>query len=211
MIFLIDCHDYSLTDERKQEIEAESSLFISSMRKGLEKYASDPLTNDFSYHITGTIDQADSDLWHSMRIHRITASKFKEWLSSANTAIDRFWSGSEDISNLPSIKWGREKESECIAKYNSENLDKISRCGCFISKKEINILASPDGLILSKNMVVEVKCPYNKRNEDPNVVIPDFCFYDDFGKTQLKKSHPYFYQIQCQMYVLGYKSGKFLV
>ena len=110
--FLIDCHDYSLTDERKQEIEAESSLFISSMRKGLEKYASDPLTNDFSYHITGTIDQADSDLWHSMRIHRITASKFKEWLSSANTAIDRFWSGSEDISNLPSIKWGREKESE---------------------------------------------------------------------------------------------------
>ena len=60
-------------------------------------------------------------------------------------------------------------------------------------------------------MVVEVKCPYNKRNEDPNVVIPDFCFYDDFGKTQLKKSHPYFYQIQCQMYVLGYKSGKFLV
>ena len=60
-------------------------------------------------------------------------------------------------------------------------------------------------------MVVEAKCPWNRRNVDPNKVIPDFCYYDDFGKIQLKKNHLYFFQIQCQMFVVGFKKGKLLV
>ena len=42
-----------------------------------ENFAQDTLTNDYCYHITGTIEQADSDLWHSTRIQKVTASKFK--------------------------------------------------------------------------------------------------------------------------------------
>ena len=60
-------------------------------------------------------------------------------------------------------------------------------------------------------MVVEAKCKWNRRNVDPNKVIPDFCYYDDFGKIQLKKNHLYFFQIQCQMFVVGFKKGKLLV
>ena len=150
------------------------------MKSNLEKYSQDPLTTPIGYHITGTDEQANSELWKSMRSNRVTASRFKEWISSAKNAIDRHWNDTEDISELPSIKWGRQKEIKCIEKYNSENVNKITRCGCFIHKKEVNIMASPDWLILDEKVVVEVKCPYNRRNVDPNLVIPDFCFYDDF-------------------------------
>ena len=48
-----------------------------------------------------------------MRINRFTASRFKEWITSAKSAksaIDRYWNETEDTSDLPWIKWGRENE-----------------------------------------------------------------------------------------------------
>ena len=144
-------------------------------------------------------------------MHKVTASVFLEWISSANGAINRYYDDKVDISNLPWIKWGRENEPVCIAQYNSENQDKITRCGCFISKKHSNILASPDGLILSKNTVVEVKCPWSRKDDNPNVRIPDFCFFDDDCNIQLKEDHAYFWQIQCQMFATGFKKGKFII
>ena len=193
------------------EIVRESAALILEMKSNLQKFEQDPLTTDSGYHITGTLEQACNDLWHFMRVHRITASKFLEWVKSALNAIHRYYNEADDISNLPWIKWGTENESVCIEQYNNLYPDKITRCGCFVSKKEVNISASPDGLILSKQIVVEVKCPWNRKTNDPNVFIPDFCYYDDFGKIQLKRTHVYFWQIQCQMYCTGFKKGKFLV
>ena len=140
------------------------------------------LSNDFCYHITGTLEQAITDLWHAMRVHKVTASKFLEWVFGAQGAINRYYNEADDISNIPWIKWGRDNEPVCIEQYNNLHPDKITRCGCFVSKKEVNISASPDGLILGNQTVVEVKCPWNRKQNDPNVFIPDFCYYDDFKK-----------------------------
>ena len=56
----------------------------------------------------------------------------------------------EDISGLPWIKWGTDNEKKGIEKSNSLFPEKITKCGCFINKNEVNILASPDGLVISK-------------------------------------------------------------
>ena len=110
------------------------------MKSNLEKYANDPLSNDFCYHITGTLEQAITDLWHAMRVHKVTASKFLEWVFGAQGAINRYYSEADDISNIPWIKWGRDNEPVCVEQYNNSNPDKITKCGCFVSKKEVNIL-----------------------------------------------------------------------
>jgi hypothetical protein len=129
-----------LTEERKLEIIQESASLILEMKSSLEKYANDPLSNDFCYHITGTLEQAITDLWHAMRVHKVTASKFLEWVFGAQGAINRYYNEADDISNIPWIKWGRDNEPVCIEQYNNSNPDKITKCGCFVSKKEVNIL-----------------------------------------------------------------------
>ena len=61
-------------------------------------------------------------------------------------------------------------------------------------------------------MVIEIKCPYNRRGVDPRVIIPDYCYIDPMsGKIMLKEDHQYYMQIMCQMYVLGWKKGRFVV
>ena len=203
--------DYELTLQRKLDIVQKSAAFILNMKSALEKYAQDPLTTNAGYHITGTIGQGNSDIWHDMRENKVTASNFYDWITSAKAAINRYYNDQEDISNIPWIKWGRDNEDVCISQYNETHSDKITKCGCFVSKKEVNILASPDGLILNQNKVVEIKCPWNRKEVNPNVRIPDFCYFDEDGNIQLKRNHKYFWQIQSQMYTTGFKKGKFLV
>ena len=52
---------------------------------------------------------------------------------------------------------------------------------------------------------------YSRRTVDPNVNPPEYCYIDDDGNFNLKDSHDYYYQIQCQMHVLGYDKGRFVV
>ena len=51
--------------------------FVENLRINLVKFDMDPLSNLYAYHITGTIGQADVDLWHLIRLFRVTASNFK--------------------------------------------------------------------------------------------------------------------------------------
>ena len=52
-------------------------IYILYLKANVEEYESDPLSNSFAYHITGTEGQALIDLWHLIRQYRVTASKFK--------------------------------------------------------------------------------------------------------------------------------------
>ena len=55
----------------------ECKQFIENLRINVAKFDMDPLSNLFAYHITGTIGQANNELWHLIRQYRITASNFK--------------------------------------------------------------------------------------------------------------------------------------
>ena len=79
-----------------------------------------------------------------------------------------------------------------------------------MSKTKPWLAASPDRLDLENELVIEIKCPFNRRGVDPNVIIPDYC-YLDCGVIKLKETHQYYWQIMCQMYVLGYKKGRFVI
>ena len=143
---------------------------------------------------------------------------FQDWILSAQSFINKLWPGILeeeeiiDISEVPAVKWGREHEKDGANSYNSTHSDQITECGIFVSKAKPWLAASPDRLDLENEMVIEIKCPYNRRGVDPNVNIPDYCFWDeDTGKIKLNESHQYYWQIMTQMYVVGYKKGRFII
>ena len=132
--------------------------------------------------------------------------------------INKLWPGIleedefVDLSNLDAVKWGTEHEKDGADSYNATHSDKITECGIFVSKSKPWLAASPDRLDLENDMVIEIKCPYNRRAVDPNVIIPDYCYLDAAtGKLKLNESHQYYWQIMTQMYVLGFKKGRFVI
>ena len=145
-------------------------------------------------------------------------SIFQDWINSAIAFINKLWPGIleedefVDLSNLDAIKWGTEHEKDGADSYNATHSDKITECGIFVSKAKPWLAASPDRLDLENKMVIEIKCPFNRRAVDPNVIYPDYCYVDDdSGQLKLKESHQYYWQIMTQMYVLGFKKGRFVI
>ena len=60
---------------------------------------------------------------------------------------------------------------------------------------------SPDGLV-DKDGVVEVKCPYTARDMTVTPVTVPYLGLTD-GTLELKKNHPYYFQVQGNMLCTG--------
>ena len=96
-------------------------------------------------------------------------------------------------------------------KFLSKFQNPITKYGIFVSKEFPFIAASPDGIDTKNRIVIEIKCPYSRRDADPNINPSDFCYIDDNGLLQIRKSHDYYCQIMCQMFCLGYEQGRFVI
>ena len=77
-----------------------------------------------------------------------------------------------------------------------------------ISSKNSFLGASLDGIVQCNQdtWVLEIKCPYSKYNSTLSSALTDKKFFLKKNDTiELKRSHPYYYQIQGQMYCSGLK------
>lgn len=146
--------------------------------------------------------QSDSTTWCELRRCRVTASSFhtvchlqpRSQASFAKQLINRKPFTSRSTTH------GLINETVALKKYAERyNLCPIS-CGLFISKIKPYLAASPDAL-LGDETVIEIKCPFARRNI---MITPETVPYLVFenGILTLKKTSPYFYQIQGQMYLL---------
>ena len=120
-----------------------------------------------------------------------------------------------DLSQVKAIKWGVEHEKDAISEYE-ENFGKVKKNGLFISRTYPMFCASPDGIQGEK--IIEVKCPFSIREYHPFEVDSmdkdrrNKLFYKKVnGQLCLKKSWPYYYQVQFQLFVTGYKLCDFLI
>ena len=66
-ILQIEYEDYTIDFDRRMVIYDLRQQWITNMRINLEQYESDRLTNASAYHITGTEDQSESDVWFRER------------------------------------------------------------------------------------------------------------------------------------------------
>ena len=103
------------------------------------------------------------------------------------------------------IAWGRQHESTAIKKYlalknpsGSSTSITVEKCGFIIHHKHCWLGASPDGKVKDLNSdqqdgILEIKCPYSKRDVEPEEACKDPTFYCEIKDSRicLKSSHAY--------------------
>ena len=207
---------------RKINLEKLVSKFVLNLATvEIHRFEHDPLSNDFCVHVTGSEDQSNSDIWHQERLFKVTATSFKSFADNPSGWIRKFWNGAPDLSHLKSIKYGKDhEESALIAVSENEEFGDdgpIIRCGFFVSRNYPMIGATPDAL-QGNEFIIEVKCPIILKDLHPNdfhKLKPEqkknFFLWRRCGEIMLKKNHPYYFQMQCQMLVTGRKYGYLVV
>lgn len=140
-----------------------------------------------------TLEQADTDLWHQLRVGRVTASRLYETTRctvKSGSLLDKYLGKSSGWSFM--MYRGTVLE-EYVFKEVQKEYPSLKRCGLIMChEKHPFFAASPDGI--EKDFVLEIKCPGT-----PNT----FQMYTNIDKLNKK----YFAQIQLQMFVTGKKKA----
>ena len=111
--------------------------------------------------------------------------------------------------------WGRQYESTAVKKYlaiknppGSSNAVTVEKCGFIIHPEHCWLGASPDRKVKDLNSdqpdgILEIKCPYSKRDVEPEEACKDPAFYCEIQDSRicLKSSHTYYHQVQLQLFV----------
>ena len=163
-----------------------------------------------------TQSQAKSRNWHRFRTGRVTASRLKAVCKtsiespSENLLKSICYSNQAKFSNN-ATRWGCSHEKEAFKKYSKEmalchqNFTAV-QSGLVINPEYPFMGASPDGITQCSccgSGCLEVKCPYCKRYDASlsESIDKHSCLEMVDGKLQLRKSHQYYYQVQCQLFL----------
>lgn len=160
-----------------------------------------------------TRDQNQNPKWFEIRRHRITASNVGRVCSNFRNDETR-WNLVRNLFNPTPIKakaldHGILCESTAIKLFEDKFGAQVKPCGLILDMTYPFIAASPDGLY-EDNTVIEVKCPYNQRFCEISAQTVPFLIEVD-GRMLLDSTHPYYKQIQTQMYVTNRQYGKLIV
>ncbi|KAM4894845.1 uncharacterized protein FYW23_006887 isoform 1-T2 [Sylvia borin] len=179
-----------------------------------------------------TRGQRENPKWYEWRENRITASVAPKIANSkfANSKTDEVPKSylKEVVSSgskvqTPAMTWGIRNEKVAVEAYKQKSQKggkpvQVEDCGLFIHPEKNWLAASPDGIIkdaaTGKDLgLLEVKCPYKHRNRTVREACKDkdFCLEVDGDSYALKKNHPYFTQVQCQLGTTGFQRADFVV
>lgn len=162
-------------------------------------------TNEAAEIELATRKQSDSDLWRAERQQRITSSNFG-LICTAGVKRDF----NLIARGLVCPKEFTSKAVEHGKKYESVAAEVFTRdygslygiptvCGLFISCERPWLAASPDRVI-NDSAVVEIKCPFAAKDCIINSVSVPYLKPGVNGQLVLDSTHPYYYQVQGQLY-----------
>ncbi|CAC5368836.1 unnamed protein product [Mytilus coruscus] len=179
--------------------------------------------NDTTYIYDCTKTQSSSMTWYEQRIGRVSSSTihriYKTSLEKpSKSLLLQICNPSTTDLKVPSIVWGREHEKQAILEFK-ETLSTmhqdftVTDSGFLIDTVHPFIGVSADSIAnctCHGKSVVEVKCPYKHRDSTYEEYIANStcCIYD---RNKLDTSHPYYSQVQLQMYVHDTEFCSFVV
>ena len=149
-----------------------------------------------------TRGQNTNDRWHEERgkriqssnYHRICAATEKTSLVGLASTIVQ----GQVVRQNEAMRHGCKYEKTAIHIYESARNVKVKSCGITVSRTHPFLGASPDGIV-NKDLIVEVKCPFSAINKEISSVTVPY-LKDVNGKLKLSAKHPYYYQIQGQLF-----------
>ena len=182
--------------------------------------------------VANTVEQNESPLWFEHRVGRITSSTIGNVIKHVDSGSNITGSihsvtgtvmGYYKVDNdrLPmSLKWGRSMEDEALAKYKALQQShhkhfRVKKTGLWISTDHAYLAASPDSLVecdCCGEGVVETKCPWTHRT----LTVHELAALKDSYLTgsehlTLRQDHPYYAQVQLQMFCTKRKYNDFVV
>ena len=125
--------------------------------------------------------------------------------------------GNTKIYKSEACQWGLNKECVAIRLYEEALNVNVESCGLIINPKWPWLGASADGVLeVNGNLrAIEVKCPFSKKENTIGEACNDSSFYlynvNVNEEIKLKETHPYFYQWQGVMAILGLQELDFIV
>ena len=178
-----------------------------------------------------TRGQASSNAWFRYRAGRVTASNFKAAARTqaanpgnlSRSLIKRICYPSTVRFSTAATRWGCGHVTEAVTAYEAiiksshTNVSVSHSPGLHINPSYPHLGASPDAIIdcsCHGRGIVEVKCPYCKRDStmDDAADDPKFCLQKNSeGVLCLKSTHQYYYQVQAQLFVSGLPYCDFVV
>ncbi len=199
-----------------EELEAMAKATVAKITVSAE-------TVDYISQVTRK--QSAFPIWHEMRTGRITASVAHDVLHTkmskpAKSLILKICQESKTTtSKVPSLRWGNDHEKValeeyCLILHTEHSKYEIKECGLKLYQEFPFIGASPDGIFTctchKSEFLIEIKCPYSKRDTESLEEAIDSMFFLDKEK-QLKTDHKYFTQIQLQLFIFGMHECKLVV
>lgn len=181
-----------------------------------------------------TRDQSADPLWFKMRLGRVTASIFsrcvKTSIDNPSKSLLNSIFTENSVQNIPACIYGKEHESngikEALNAFRANKHRNVSgrNSGLVISPKHPYLAASPDHIISCDCcgiVTVEVKCPFKSdhlsKEEGINVLInrkPQSSAYivrNSNGRLAMNHEHPYYYQVQAQIFLCDANYGFFVI
>ena len=157
--------------------------------------------------------QAACPEWMIARKYRLTASNFGKVLGAVNrgryppslfkTLIEGY-----DLSSNIAVCWGKNHESAAKEAYERAMGVKVECCGLILDACGM-LGCTPDGC--ADVRLLEVKCPYKHRDKTvQEAVQTDSAFCLD-SNLSLKEGHPYYHQVQGQLWLSGYSQCDFVI
>lgn len=172
-----------------------------------------------------TRKQSESRIWHRFRSGRITASRMYAACHSSPAAPSE--SLIRAICNPELVRftsaatsWGCSHEKEarevyCRAMSAVHDNFCIEEAGLFIHENFPVFGASPDGIVTCDccgSGVLEIKCPYCVRFSSlAEYTGTKSCLEETVNGLKLKQTHPYYYQVQSQIFLCDKEYADFVV
>ncbi|XP_030833719.1 uncharacterized protein LOC115920991 isoform X1 [Strongylocentrotus purpuratus] len=179
--------------------------------------------------IRETKQQAKSNLWKKHRVGRITASVAGDCAAAVRNGTIHGHSqvarvmGYYGSASSSALQWGKSQEKVAVKQYTAYHRLKCknsnTKCedtGLWISTKFPYIAASPDAIVTCRYCgegLLEVKNPYTQRRSTITEYVTQkgSCLVSENGTNHLNRRHPYFAQVQLQLWVSGKKWCDFVV